>query len=128
MQSFFSPVTDGRLIYSTYAVTCSNYPCTKGFPMALNPADGSMVWSKDEVNNNGPEPIVFDGRLLYDHISTFRDIGDGYNIERGVGSLDSSDGSIKWISLGGSSFYSLTAISDGIAIRSSSEPTFVSDQ
>lgn len=97
--------------------------------MALNPADGSIVWTNEEVDNMGPAPVVVDGRLLFDDVSAFRDTGDGFNYGRGTASLDSATGSIQWVSIQGKSFYSLTAINDdGSVMRSSYEPTYAPER
>jgi len=124
LQSFFGPATDGNLVYSVYARTCINYGCTKGYPMALRPSDGSIVWTNEAVDvlQNRP-PIIIGGRILYDQVRH-----SGSDFATGVGSLDPSGGEIQWISQERESFYSLTAVVDGKVIRSNYEPTFYSDR
>ncbi len=125
-QAMFTPTTDGRLVYAVFAEQCTNVPCSTGYPMALNPADGSIVWTNEDVTvAQTIAPVVVDGHLLYNEVRSFRDTGGGFNLDRGVASLDSSNGSIDWISFGRDSFYSLTAIIDGVAVRSLDNPGVV---
>ena len=119
MQSFFRPVSDGQRFYSHFATPCFPGPCTSGYPMALNPADGSVIWVNEDVDNKGPAPIVVNGQLIYDDIFSSNSL-------RGTASVNSADGSLEWISIE-ETFDSVTAIVDGKVIRSSRTPTFNSE-
>ena len=123
LQSFSAPVSDGRLIYSHFGEICFNSPCQIGYPRALNPADGSIVWENRDIENRGLAPVVVEGQLLYDHTLTFR---SGTGIISGSTLVNSADGSIEWASTDKLARSSLTAIIDGTAYRSSIWPTFVS--
>jgi len=121
LQSFFNPTTDGRLIYTAFAVVCNVANCTSGNPMALNPADGSVVWINEtaKVEQFG-SPVVATTAVFYEQIRSF-DFGVG------VVGLDSSTGEILLSIAGPTPFFSLTLISEGKAFRSNGIPTFVSD-
>jgi len=102
LQSFFNPTTDGRLIYTAFAVVCNVANCTSGNPMALNPADGSVVWINEtaKVEQFG-SPVVATTAVFYEQIRSF-DFGVG------VVGLDSSTGEILLSIAGPTPFFSLT--------------------
>jgi len=126
-QSIFTPTTDGRLIYTGFGETCSLANCVGGYPMALNPADGSIVWTNDSVTLKQEQaPVVVEGHLFYNEVFAAVNINGDISFPTGPASLDSSDGSIDWVSLDGPTFFSLTAIINGVAVRSIDHPSVMS--
>lgn len=123
MQSFFHPVSDGQYFYSHFAEPCRGEFCKSGYPMALNPSDGSLVWTNEDAKNKGLAPVVVNGRLMYDDLSTFT---GGIGLQTGVASLNAANGSIQWISTEGTQT-SLSVVLDGKVFRNSIWPTFVGD-